>query len=571
MGKGKKQGMPKVLADAFQVLADAPNGITKLRELILDLAVSGKLVSQESKDEPALELLQRIEAVRHELVEDKLARKSKPMPPVDEPTEFPDSWAVTRLGNLGLVNPRNTLNDGKDAGFLPMKSILAGFTGGHTYEQRQWSEVKKGFTHLASGDVVMAKITPCFQNRKSTVVGELPSGFGAGTTELYVLRPLGNTVAPRFVLCYLKSQIFIAGGLSQMTGTAGQQRVPKSYFQEAIIGLPPLAEQKRIVEKVDALMALCDEMEAKKEARSTVHLNLTKASLSSLTEAEDAKGFDQAWKHVSENFDTLITTPESVSSLRQSILDLAVRGKLVPQDPKDEPASELLKRIEEERNRLIAEKVIKKQKKLPAIDSNLAPFKLPMGWSWARFPELGEFGRGKSKHRPRNDPKLYANGSIPLIQTGQVARAKGQPVITAHSFYNEVGLAQSRLWPKGTMCITIAANIADSAILGMDACFPDSVVGFIPSSEIPNARYYEYFVRTARSALEKYAPSTAQKNINLSILQAVLIPLPPLAEQQRIVERVDSLMILCDQLESNLSDSGDLAEKLASSVVSVAS
>jgi len=118
--------------------------------------------------------------------------------------------------------------------------------------------------------------------------------------------------------------------------------------------------------------------------------------------------------------------------------------------------------------------------------------------------------------------------------------------------YNDFGLAQSCKWPKGTLCITIAANIADSGILGFDACFPDSVVGFVPASEFPDARYFEYFMRTAKADLLRFAPATAQKNINLEILNAVLIPLPPLAEQHRIVAKLDELMALCDRLEAQL-------------------
>ena len=150
-----------------------------------------------------------------------------------------------------------------------------------------------------------------------------------------------------------------------------------------------------------------------------------------------------------------------------------------------------------------------------------------------------------------------------FIQTGDVARSKGI-IETFTGKYNEVGLAQSAKWPKGTLCITIAANIADSGILSCDACFPDSVVGFIPASMFPNARYFEYFIRTAKADLLEFAPATAQKNINLEILNAVLIPLPPLAEQHRIVARVDALMALCDQLEAQLitteADSSRLLE-----------
>jgi type I restriction enzyme S subunit len=208
----------------------------------------------------------------------------------------------------------------------------------------------------------------------------------------------------------------------------------------------------------------------------------------------------------------------------------------------------------------------KRQEPLPEPNSDQAPFDLPVGWTWARFPELGTFGRGKSKHRPRNDPALFDGGTHLLIQTGDVARSQGV-IETYTNKYNDFGLSQSFKWPKGTLCITIAANIADSGILSFDACFPDSVVGFIPASMFENARYFEYFVRTAKANLLEFAPATAQKNINLEILNSVLIPLPPLAEQRRIVAKVDELMALCAQLEAQLADTEAYSHRLLEAVL----
>ena len=203
---------------------------------------------------------------------------------------------------------------------------------------------------------------------------------------------------------------------------------------------------------------------------------------------------------------------------------------------------------------------------MPPVNIVSAPFDLPGGWTWARFPEVGIFGRGKSKHRPRNDPVLYEDGTYPFIQTGDVARSGGS-IETYSSLYNDAGLAQSAMWPAGTLCITIAANIADSGILTFDACFPDSVVGLIVHDSLEDARFFEYFLRTAKGDLHEFAPSTAQKNINLGILMEVLIPLPPLAEQRRIVSKVDELMAGCDRLEAGLAAGEETRERLVEAVL----
>ena len=154
-----------------------------------------------------------------------------------------------------------------------------------------------------------------------------------------------------------------------------------------------------------------------------------------------------------------------------------------------------------------------------------------------------------------------------MVQTGDVARANG-PIESYTGRYNEVGLAQSRLWPVGTMCITIAANIAETGILGIEACIPDSVVGFIPSPILGDARYFEYFMRTAKAWLQDFAPSTAQKNINLGILENVMIPLPPLNELRRIVSKLDRIFALCDDIEEKLHKASMTADSLMSASIS---
>lgn len=189
---------------------------------------------------------------------------------------------------------------------------------------------------------------------------------------------------------------------------------------------------------------------------------------------------------------------------------------------------------------------------------------LPAGWKWVTLPEIGKLGRGKSKHRPRNADFLYG-GEYPFIQTGDIRHANGI-ITTYNQTYSEAGLAQSKLWSKGTLCITIAANIAETAILGFDACFPDSVVGFVPNEDV-EVKFVEFYIRTIKDRLERYAPATAQKNLNLDVLQKVEIPLPPLEEQRQIVAEVERRLSLAAGVESTLAASLSRAGRLRQAIL----
>lgn len=258
-----------------------------------------------------------------------------------------------------------------------------------------------------------------------------------------------------------------------------------------------------------------------------------------------------------------------IAKLRSSILSDAVSGRLVPQDSTDEPASMLLEQIKAEKERLIKEGKLKRDKPLSLITADEIPYELPVGWVWCRFGDSGLLQRGKSKHRPRNDSKLFYAGTFPLVQTGDVANAKNYQftIKTCTGYYNEIGLEQSRLWPKGTLCITIAANIADIGFLNSDACFPDSIVGFQTLLDYVITEYVSLFLINAKSDLIKYAPATAQKNINLGILNELLFPLPPLAEQHRIVAKVEKLMATCAGLEAEVAKSRAETDRLMQTIL----
>ncbi|WP_282754998.1 restriction endonuclease subunit S [Desulfuromonas thiophila] len=544
-----------LLEQHFDTAFAAPDGVAKLRELILTLAMQGKLVEQNPNDPPASELLKEIEAEKkrasHEGTKARRGKEKKlpQIKPEEVPYQLPQGWEWVRLGEIGIINPRNDAMESEFAGFVPMPLIPEGYSDKHQFEERPWSEIKKGYTHFADGDVGMAKITPCFENAKSCVFSGLPNGIGAGTTELHIFRNSFNSVAPRFLLYYLKNPNYISRAVPKMTGSAGQKRVPTPYFTEQLFPLPPLSEQHRIVARIDQLMARCDALEKLRKEREEKRLAVHAAAIKQLFDAPNGS----AWGFIQQHFGALYTVKENVAELRKAILQLAVMGRLVPQDPNDPPASELLKEIEAEKQRLVKAGKIKKPKPLPPIKSEEVPYQLPQGWEWVRLGDAGAFERGKSKHRPRNDKRLFEHGTYPFVQTGDVSRSKTteNQILTCNSYYNDFGLKQSRLWEKGTLCITIAANIAETGFLGMDACFPDSVVAFLGIDKSLE-KLVKVFIDVAKGDLEHFAPSTAQKNINLGIINELLFPLPPLPEQHRIVARIDQLMAQCDTLDQQI-------------------
>ena len=321
-------------------------GIKKLRELILDLAVRGLLVPQDPNDEPASVLLENILAEKKLRGSSKKGRtkniNSKVLDDIDI-GHTPDGWIVTSISEIAEIQPKNDIEGECDASFVEMASISTNYDGSHEQQKRKWSKIKKGYTHIKNGDIGLAKVTPCFENSKAAIFDNLINGFGAATTELHVARLAGEFLNTRFILFHLKSANFLTIGKTKMTGTSGLKRVPKDFFARYPITLAPLAEQHRIVTKVDELMALCDTLEQQQENSIEAHETLVETLFSALTNAPDAEAFQSAWERVSKHFDTLLTTERSVDKLKETILQLAIMGKLVPQDPNDEPASVLLK------------------------------------------------------------------------------------------------------------------------------------------------------------------------------------------------------------------------------------
>ena len=234
-----------------------------MKKSILQYAIQGKLVEQRAEEGTGEELYQQIQTEKKRLIKEGKIKKEKPLPEIAEdeiPFDIPGSWKWVRVAQIVTLNPKNDLADDLETSFIPMPCVMDGFRNQHTFEIKLWKDIKKGFTHFAEGDVGVAKITPCFQNRKSVIFRNLKNGYGAGTTELTVVRTINDTVLPEYLLWLFKTEYFIANGVKSFSGTAGQQRIHKDYLATCLIPLPPLAEQKRIVAKLDEILPLCERL-----------------------------------------------------------------------------------------------------------------------------------------------------------------------------------------------------------------------------------------------------------------------------------------------------------------------
>ena len=234
-----------------------------MKKSILQYAIQGKLVEQREEEGTGEELYRQIQAEKKRLIKEGKIKKEKPLPEIAEdeiPFDIPGSWKWVRVAQIVTFNPKNDLADDLETSFIPMPCVMDGFRNQHTFEIKLWKDIKKGYTHFAEGDVGVAKITPCFQNRKSIIFRNLKNGYGAGTTELTVVRTINDTVLPEYLLWLFKTEYFIANGVKSFTGTAGQQRIHKDYLATCLIPLPPLAEQRRIVAKLDEILPLCERL-----------------------------------------------------------------------------------------------------------------------------------------------------------------------------------------------------------------------------------------------------------------------------------------------------------------------
>ena len=556
------QAVQPAVVREFELLVTAPGGVGRLREFIMSLALQGSLLRQDSRDEPASTLLKRIAEERTRLMATGSLRQSRVSTAEDasEPlSSLPQGWAWSKLAAIGVINPRNHAADDVVASFVQMSSIPVAFNEPHIAETRPWHDIKSGFTQFAEGDVGVAKITPCFENGKSTVFQNLSNGIGAGTTELHIVRPLCGVV-PRYVLLFLKSPGFLREGEATMTGTAGQKRLPRSFFEDCPFPLPPLAEQTRIVARVDALMGLCDALEAKVRLEAEQHAHLLGTLLGTLTDSSTPEELAANWQRVADHFDLLLDRPEAVAALEQLILQLAVRGLLVPQVSGDQPASLLLEQI---RANGVQKKAQgrKVEAVAPAVQLNEVPFEVPESWAWSRFGQVAEIASNLVS------PGAY--GSEWQVAPDCIEKGTGRLLVKRTVAEADIKSANHRFQPGQIIYSKIRPSLSKAVIVDFAGlCSADM---YPINSKI--STQYLLLVILSRCFLDQVAAAenrVKMPKLNQEALTAFLVPVPPLAEQERIVARVADLRRLCTDLRQSLSRSSSTQSALAEALIEYA-
>ena len=519
----------------------------QLKNSILQWAIQGKLVPQDPNDEPASVLLEKIRQEKERLIKEKKIKRDKNASIIyrgednsyyekilatgevkcidaEIPFEVPKGWQWCRVSSVFLINPKVSADDDDIAAFVPMEAISAGYGSEFRFYEKPWKEIKSGYTGFEDNDIAFAKITPCFQNRKSVIFNGLPNGIGAGTTELKILRTYGETINRYYVLYFLETPYFIDE--ATFKGTANQQRIIVGYLENKLFPLAPLAEQNRIVDKIGILMPIIDKYSKSQEKLDKINVEL--------------------------NF-----------ALKKSILQEAIQGRLVPQIEEEGTAKELLDQIKEEKEKLVKEGKLKGSalsdsviykgddnkyyendgKIVVCIDDEI-PFEIPSSWQWVRLEHICSYiQRGKS---PKYSPiKQYPVVAQKCNQwTGfTIEKAQFIDPTTIESYTQERFLEDGDLMWNSTGLGTLGrmaiyweklnpykVAVADSHV---------TVIRPLKSFVIPQYLYSYFSSYTVQSVIEDKADgSTKQKELATNTVKRYLVPFPPLAEQMRIVEKI---------------------------------
>jgi len=545
----------------FDLIAQAPGGVARLRELILTLAVQGKLVPQDPSDEPASELLKKIRAEKDRLIAEGKIKRDKALAEITDEEklfELPDKWEWVRLGQV------------------------QNFTNGFAFKSGDFSETGVGVVRI--GNVHGGEITESgmvylpleaanqiddqfFINPNDLVItmtGDVKLGFNNSGNRYLLNQRVGkispHLVEPKFLVFCLS---LVADKKIEEASGSVIPNVSTGEINSTLFALPPLAEQSRIVTLVEELMQLCDALETSGQLEAQQHAQLVSTLLGTLTQSETPEALADNWQRIATHFDVLLDRPEAVDALEQTILQLAVRGLLVPQDPTDEPASVLLQKIRTEKDHLIAQGKIKRDKPLPPITDEEKPFELQQGWEWVR---LGNVGITQTGGTPASSKPEYFDGNFPFIGPGQIT-PNGE-ILSAEKFISKLGTLESAVVEPGDiLMVCIGGSIGKCAAATFPTAFNQQINSIHPlllSGEyMLNAMSSIDFTQAVLSA----ATGSATPIISKGKWDLLLLPISPRSEQSRIVTRVSELRALCADLRERLKKTQSVQSHLADALV----
>jgi type I restriction enzyme S subunit len=544
-------------------------GIRKLRGLILDLAVQGKLVPQNLKDQHADDLIKDVkESLPNKKSSNPFLREIGQEVVSESNYDLPRGWAWLPLGNIGIWAtgcgfPKKFQGE-IEKEFLFCKVSDMNLEGNEV-EIRATANTIDSIT-LATikgkanpiGTIIFPKIGGAIATHKRRIICK-PTLIDNNCSGI---QPIGLTVN-RWLLILMQSL-----DLTKYQSGTSVPAVSQSTLDPIRVGIPPLAEQHRIVAKVDELTALCDQLEEEQGNNLETHETLVRTLLNALTSTTaDASDFADAWQRIQDNFDILFTTESSVDQLKQTILQLAVIGKLVPQDPEDEPGNELLKRITASKIKLINTGLLKRQKTLPPVSDEEKTYAIPENWAWTRLNDAFDIRDGT--HDSPQD--AIGDNTYPLITSKDFKKGKinfeGSRRISSKDHFEIC--ERSRVEVNDILFSMIGGNIGNQVIVEDPRPFSIKNVALFKyyNSELTSPRFLKIYSEELALKLQQKASGGAQPFVSLGYLRKLLFALPPLSEQHRIVAKVDELMALCEQLKANLATAQITQLNLADSLV----
>lgn len=565
------------LVQQFDLLATAPGGVARLRELILTLAVQGKLVPQDAQDEPANELLRRIRVERDRLVAEGRIRRDKPQAKIAAnqwPFELPRTWAWERFGDVTLVSSGVTLGrktvmqEPVSLPYLRVANVQRWHVALESVKEVVVDRSELDRFQIRSGDLLITEGGDWDKVGRTAIWrDELPMCLHQN----HVFKARGFNVEwnALWAQLYLNSAVarsYFASSAKQTTNLAS---INMTELKACAFPVPPLAEQSRIVTRVEELMRLCDALEAKGQLEAAQHAQLVQTLLGALTSSATPEELADNWQRVATHFDLLLDRPEAIDALEQAILQLAVRGLLVPQDPKDEPAGELLKKIRAEKDHLIADGKIKRDKPMEPVAIEDVPFVLPKGWSWVRFDELIHPLKPIAYGVLVPGPDVEAG--VPFVRIADLSIDNPAPMPEKSIGRDIDSQFQRTRLEGGEILMGVVGSIGKLGVAPptwAGANIARAICRIVPADS--GLREFVLFLLQTEFMQQSFVGDTrtlAQPTLNVGLIRQALTPVPPPAEQARIVACVGLLRRHCAELRQRLTASQTTQAHLAEALI----